>query len=310
MILTLMLVSFSSVCAKAAENTPADNVSEKENAKLIEVTNIMQYPELPTGCESVSLTILLNHMGYSVDKLTIVRKYLPKMDFYWYNNELYGADFHTTFAGNPESENAYGCYAPCIVTTANNYFTDIGDTAQAVDITGTNIEALFRQYIDNDIPVLIWITGWGLIDPVPTTIWTTTEGKRVQWLGNEHCVVLTGYDRDKKLVYVSDPMKGNVSYDFDKLSLRYLQFGKQAVYIKPALVIPMYGDIDSDGKITSSDSLSVLRCSVGLDLLDEDHILLAEVDGDGIITSADALEILRFSVGLSNSTLIGTEVSK
>ena len=114
--------------------------ADSDGKKMIEVENIMQYPELPTGCESVSLTILLNHLGYQVDKMTIVRKYLPKMDFYWYGGVYYGADFRTTFAGNPESEYAYGCYAPCITTTANNYFESIGSESKACDLTGTDFE--------------------------------------------------------------------------------------------------------------------------------------------------------------------------
>lgn len=100
-------------------NNSSSNPSN--NFKLINVKNVLQKPELPTGCECVSLTILLNHLGYNVDKLTLARNYLPKMDFYWSNGIYYGADFRTTFAGNPESSSSYGCYAPCIVTTANNY---------------------------------------------------------------------------------------------------------------------------------------------------------------------------------------------
>lgn len=61
------------------------------------------------------------------------------------------------------------------------------------------------------------------------------------------------------------------------------------------------GDVDMDGKVTSSDSLKVLRASVGLEKLDDVQMKLADVDGDGKITSSDALEILRRSVGLSQN---------
>lgn len=56
-----------------------------------------------------------------------------------------------------------------------------------------------------------------------------------------------------------------------------------------------------DGKVTSADSLKVLRASVGLEKLDDVQMKLADVDGDGKITSADALEILRRSVNLSQN---------
>ena len=72
-------------------------------------------------------------------------------------------------------------------------------------------------------------------------------------------------------------------------------------------IIRMFGDIDGDNKLTSADSLNVLRASVGLDELDPITKKLADVNGDGSVDSSDALEILRFSVGLSSSAdFIGT----
>ena len=201
-------------------------------SKRIEVSNILQKPELPTGCECVSLAIVLNHLGFSVDKLTLARNYLPKMDFYWSGETFYGADFRTTFAGDPESDDSYGCYAPCIKTTADNYFRDNGYSSTACDITGTDLDTLFTDYINNDIPVLIWITSGNLSESYLTSVWTTPAGETVQWRSNEHCVVLTGYDKDAGLIYVSDPLYGNISYDYNKAKQRYIELGQQALYIQ------------------------------------------------------------------------------
>lgn len=201
------------------------------NKKQINVKNILQNPELPTGCESVSLTILLNHFGYTVDKLTLVRNYLPKMDFYWSGGIYYGADFRTTFAGDPESANSYGCYAPCITTTANKYFAANGYSAKANDLTGADFDSLLTDYIYNDIPVLIWITSSNLHETMLTSIWTTPAGEKVQWLAYEHCVVLTGYDRNNGLISVSDPLIGNTTYDYSRIRQRYIDLGQQAVSI-------------------------------------------------------------------------------
>ncbi len=274
-------------------------------AKRIDVTNILQNPELPTGCEVVSLTILLNHLGYNVDKLTMARNYLPKLDFYWYNGVYYGADFRTTFAGNPESKNAYGCYAPCITTTANSYFKDIGSGSVAQDLTGTNFDTLLSDYIDNDIPVLIWITSSNLHEPMLTSVWTTPEGKRVQWLAYEHCVVLTGYDMDKQIIYVSDPLVGNTSYDYGRLKQRYIDLGQQAVHIETERTGYIYGDLDDDGNVTTSDSVLVLRQIAGLENFDDIHRILADVNCDGNISTADAVEILRFNAGLADQSNVG-----
>lgn len=197
----------------------------------IQVKNILQNPELPTGCEITSLTILLRHLGFSADNVTMARKYLPQQQFYEKDGKLYGADFRTTFAGDPESKYSYGCYAPCIVKAANKFLTIRDSELTAYDVSGVSFEKLLNDYIDNDIPVLIWITSNDLHEPKLTAKWTTPKGETVQWLAYEHCVVLTGYDIKQNKVYVSDPLVGNTSYDLNKLKLRYNQLGKQGVCI-------------------------------------------------------------------------------
>ncbi len=212
------------------ERKKAQELAKKK--VVIEVKNILQLPQLPTGCEAVSLTILLNHLGYKVDKMVIAEKYLPKQAFYMKNGVLYGANVVNTFAGDPTTSYSYGCFAPCIVTTANNYLKSHGSDMEARDISGEHLEQLFEKYIDKGQPVLIWITSNKLSEPYKAEQWVTADGKKVQWQRYEHCVVLTGYDRGKNLVYVSDPLVGNTSYDYDKLALRYEQMGCQAVSIE------------------------------------------------------------------------------
>jgi len=208
---------------------PADN----RRAKQIAVKNILQNPELPTGCETVSLTIVLNHLGFPVNKMTIARKYLPKQEFYWSDGVYYGADFRTTFAGDPESEDAFGCYAPCITNTANDFLTKNGCNAKAKNITGTDFDSLLNDYIDRDLPVLIWITRDNLHKTEQKVGWTTPAGELVKWISYEHCAVLTGYDLDNGLIYVSDPLIGNTAYDYAKIKQRFQDMGQQAVCIEP-----------------------------------------------------------------------------
>ena len=70
------------------------------------------------------------------------------------------------------------------------------------------------------------------------------------------------------------------------------------------------GDLDGDGKITSADSLLILRQSVSLEHFTDFQQKLADVDGDGKITSADALEVLRYSVSLPTTGNIGKTITK
>ena len=48
---------------------------------------INQYPDYPTGCESVALTILLNYYGVEVSPLDIIDK-LPKGELPYKKDEL------------------------------------------------------------------------------------------------------------------------------------------------------------------------------------------------------------------------------
>ena len=47
-----------------------------EPAAVLAVPNILQNPELPTGCESVALTMLLHYWGYDTLKTEIADHYL------------------------------------------------------------------------------------------------------------------------------------------------------------------------------------------------------------------------------------------
>ena len=58
------------------------------------------------------------------------------------------------------------------------------------------------------------------------------------------------------------------------------------------------GDINQNKKIEAGDARTVLRASVGLEMLTEQETVLADIDSDGKITASDARTILRMSVGL------------
>lgn len=57
------------------------------------------------------------------------------------------------------------------------------------------------------------------------------------------------------------------------------------------------GDINSDGKINSTDALFILQYSVGQITLDNKKSTRADVTKDGKINSSDALMILQYAVG-------------
>ena len=48
--------------------------------------------EIPTGCESVSMVAILNHLGIEITPEHFIEEYLPKQKFYRSNGKLYGPD--------------------------------------------------------------------------------------------------------------------------------------------------------------------------------------------------------------------------
>ena len=200
-----------------------------EDAKII-IENfdvLLQNPELPTGCEVTSLTAVLNYYGYVITKTEMADHYLSKQRFYKKDGIYYGADFNTTFAGDPRNPGSYGCKAGCIEKAAMAYVCAEKIALTVTNVTGAELKELLT-YINKSIPVIIWIT-MDLNESHPTTKWTTPEGEKVQWMDNEHCVVLIGYTKDQ--VICMDPVKGITYYNKALFESRYIQMGKNAVVI-------------------------------------------------------------------------------
>lgn len=61
------------------------------------------------------------------------------------------------------------------------------------------------------------------------------------------------------------------------------------------------GDVNSDGRVDSSDALAVLNHCVDRKTLESAAFAAADVNADGAVNSADALDILKYSVGLIDS---------
>ncbi len=208
----------------------AINVDKSGHAEIAEFELIEQLPELPTGCEVTSLSMVLNYYGYDIDKLELARNYLDKEELYRDENEiLYGPDFMYVFPGDPENDTSFGCFAPCIENTAKKYLDDIDSDYIVSDITGTSFYDLF-SYISDGIPVIIWST-MKLKSPEYITSWITEDKYRVVWPTNEHCVVLSAYDYSDNTVRLHDPVEGVVTMNMEKVKKRYDQLGKNAVII-------------------------------------------------------------------------------
>lgn len=193
------------------------------NSKLLPVNNILQLPELPTGCEITSLTIVLNHLGFNVDKEYMANKYLDQA-------EPFESSFSDNFIGSPWDQHSYGCFSPVIVKSANHFLTDSDSSLKAYDISGSTIQELCVQ-VQSGYPVIVWASR--LLDEKTTkTPIRLDNGTIDYWYSNEHCMVLIGYDLQKGTVTLCDPLEGIVERDFNTFAARYEEFQRMGVIIK------------------------------------------------------------------------------
>lgn len=185
----------------------------------IEMELIYQHPELPTGCESVALTMLLKYYGFDIDKTTIASDYL-----------IYSSNFVEGYMGNPFTTGGAGIYAPGLTRTANKYLNAQESDLNAKNVTDSTPEELYR-YISEDTPVVIWNTVYFLQNQ-PTGLRVKWGEKTYEWDSCEHCMVLTGYDLERNVVIVHDPIQGVIERDADGFWERYENLGSMAIIIK------------------------------------------------------------------------------
>ena len=200
-------------------------VKENEAKHTFYITNvpvINQYPDYPTGCESVALTILLNYYGVAVTPDNII-SYLPKGDApYSKDGKLYGGNPELEFVGNPYSLNSFGVYEKPLAEVANKFKPGIKIA------TGTDFDEIIK-IVGSGKPVIVW-TSMNLATPYISKSWIyEPTGETIYWKANEHAVVVIGYTSDK--VIISDPIGGQVKYQ--SLSIfkeRYNYYEKKALY--------------------------------------------------------------------------------
>lgn len=206
-------------------DTPADTAAKK---LLSGVPLIPQMPNYPTGCESVSAVMALRYAGVDISVDTFIDQHLEKSSaFYYEGGVAYGPDPYKYFLGSPRSKNAYGCMAP-VMEKAIRSCLPAGKTVE--NATGKTLPELCAQYIDQDIPVMVWVTI-KMLDTYPSASWTLEDGSRYSWPANEHCMLLIGYDSSQ--YYFCDPYTGKqVSYKRSLSETRYISLGSQALAIR------------------------------------------------------------------------------
>ena len=233
----------------------AGTVQEAVGHMISGVPFISQENTYPTGCESVSAVMACQYAGISIQVDTFIRSYLPKADFEIVNGLVTGYHPDQFFMGSPYESTGLGCFAPCI-EKAIRMFLPPGYAL--VNTTGRSLFSLCEEFIDKDIPVIIWATRY-MNRPYKGMKWMLHGGGEYQWIAREHCLVLTGYDRD--YYYFNDPMAGTVKYGRSLTEQRYSAMGMQSLVVyrdlsqlpAPAETVPVTPDAATAGSAIPVD---------------------------------------------------------
>lgn len=194
-----------------------NNLDQTASAYIENFSVINQNPELPTGCEVTSLTMVLNYYGYEVTNTELASNYL--------NTGSLGSNPYVNFVGSPFSSSAYGCYSPVIVDCATSF------GANAINISYCSYSELLN-YVSQGYPVIVWGTMYMSPTKYGSSSWTDSEGNTVIWRGNEHCLVLVGYDVSADIAYLADPLTGAIeSYSLKTFLQRWVEQDSQAVLV-------------------------------------------------------------------------------
>lgn len=214
-----------------ASDSLGNTAKEKRTITIIpkevtyEISNFptySQYPNYPNGCESVALYNLLRFYNVNVTLDEIIEA-LPKGDTpYLEDGTLYGGNPEIEFVGDPRNLDGYGVYQKPIQTVANKF------KAGMIDYTGHSLDSVLNL-VQNGIPVQVWVSI-NLIDTEIYNSWIyKPTGERINWLGDLHSVVITGFSNHS--VLVSDSFTGTIKrYDRTQFNKIYNLFGQRALY--------------------------------------------------------------------------------
>lgn len=234
----IFLFNISNPMSNNIYKSSINNISSNNVAKVADNSTILSVPYInqnnyPTGCESCSAVMMLNYWNVDINVDNFIDNYLDKDEITYDGDTMYAPDPNKAFVGNPRSDDSYGCYAPVIVNSIQKIISDKNLNFSVKNISGTSLKDLCNEYIDNDMPVVVWAS----INMIPTETGTTwiihNTGEEFTWISQEHCLVLVGYDDNH--YYFNDPYEDNgvVGYPKNTCEQRYSELFKQAVVMIP-----------------------------------------------------------------------------
>jgi len=197
-------------------------IIEASTVKIENEITYSQFPNYPTGCESVALYILLKYYGIETTPDEIINKLKKGNLPYKIEDVMYGGNPEIEFIGDPRNDYSYGVYNTPIAEVANTFKENVQNRE------GIELEEVLN-IVSEKRPVMVWTTVNNLPSRI-SAIWIyRPTGEKIYWKENEHAVVIIGYNDEQ--VIVSDPYTGRITrYSRNIFRENYNYMGKRAVY--------------------------------------------------------------------------------
>lgn len=203
-----------------------DNIEDvKYKEVLLDIEAINQHPDYPTGCESVSLYMLLSYYNVDVTIDEIIDE-LPKGPVpYGSGDDVKGANPEKEFVGNPKSKYAYGVFNEPIRQTADKF------KEGTLTKKNATMDDLYKILLSNN-PIEVWFTTnleEGIVYREQDKWYDYETGEVVRWPRHEHAILVTGIDND--YIYYNDPNTGNKEkLEKDRFNKFFQQMDGRIVY--------------------------------------------------------------------------------
>ena len=197
-------------------------VHKKRVVLNVPLINQMDDPKLYNGCEVTSLAMVLNYNGIDVTKSELADN-IETVPFQYDNGEHGNPNDGFVGSVSGSTSTGLGVYHGPIYKLAKQYADNV------YDLTGSNFDTVVNK-VEEGHPV--WTITTTAFAPVSDfESWDTPDGK-IDVTYSEHSVCITGFDRDKRVIYVNDPYGyKNREVDWNDFAAAYKQMGKQAIYV-------------------------------------------------------------------------------
>ncbi len=198
---------------------------------VIDVPLLCQYPDYPSGCEPVAAVMNLQYYGIDITPDAFIDSCLSIGSAPVKENDLwYSSDPDEAFLGDPRSDESWGIWAKGLAQSIQKCLDDC-EGAYDVSVTySETLDSLCEKYIDNNIPVLVWVTAYMQAPYINITSFVIGTDKTFTWISPNHCMLLVGYDDAG--YYFNDPITGKLEkYDKIESNIAFEGNGTQAVII-------------------------------------------------------------------------------